>query len=94
MSRSENDLENVHSTPGQDALARGTAVLATCIVKTLDEQLAGFQEKFLERLETAHQERRHEADSHANELELYTWVHTLLTGFSWSSGKGDPFFKD
>ncbi|MEN5279017.1 hypothetical protein ABE527_18985 [Brucella sp. TWI432] len=75
-----------------NALASGVAVLATCIVKTLDETNAGFQQRFLENLTTAYQQRRHEAD--LRELELLSWTRQLLTGFSPVSGQGDPFFKD
>lgn len=69
-----------------------TAVLAACIVQTLNESDPSFQTRFLERLSRAYQQRRDEAD--VEELELYAWVRELLTGFSMVSGQGRPFLDD
>lgn len=75
-----------------NALASGVAVLATCIVKTLDETNAGFQGRFLEYLAAAYRQRRDEAD--LRELEVLNWTRQLLTGFSPIAGQGEPFFRD
>lgn len=92
--QNDNGLENARSALRLCAQKSGAAVLATCIVHSLDEQHAGFQERFLEYLENAHYRRKNEADVRAIELELYTWVKTLLTGKSWGEGNGKPFFSD
>ena len=73
---------------------RGTAVLAACIVQTLNESDPSFQKRFVDRLERAYSELRDDSDSDVRELELLSWTRTLLTGFSFSEGQGKPFLED
>jgi hypothetical protein len=73
---------------------RGTAVLAVCIVQTLNESDPTFQERFLRRLKEAYHEIRDnwdDTDSLRQELELLQWTQALLTGFDMIKGQGDPF---
>jgi hypothetical protein len=69
------------------------AVLAVCIVQTLNESDPSFQERFLERLARAYRELKdgyYEGDVN-QELELLSWTRALLTGWDMVSGPGDPF---
>jgi len=71
---------------------RGVAVLAACIVQTLNESDPSFQERLLKRLEDAYLALRDESGSSAiEELELLSWTREILTGFSVVSGQGKPF---
>lgn len=71
---------------------RGTAVLAACIVQTLNESDSSFQARFLRRLERAYVELREDPEYETmQELELLAWTRELLTGFNPSSGQGEPF---
>ena len=73
---------------------RGVAVLAACIVQTLNESDATFQERFLERLGRAYNELREDRQWEGDvvqELELFQWKRELLTGFSVADGRGKPF---
>lgn len=71
---------------------RGTAVLATSIVQTLNESDPTFQERFLERLGRAYHEVRDNWQGDViEELELLSWMREFLVGFSPTSGKTEPF---
>ncbi len=74
---------------------RGTAVLAVCIVQTLNESDPTFQERFLARLGEAYYEIRDnwEGVDLRQELELLQWTRALLTGFDMIEGQGDPFLR-
>lgn len=73
---------------------RGTAVLAVCIVQTLNESDPTFQERFLDRLGEAYHEICDEWGGELNqELELLQWTRSLLTGFDFIKGQNDPFLK-
>ena len=76
------------------ASKRGVAVLATCIVQTLNET----DETFQARLERAHNELR---DGHVDwdgdmleEIALLNWTRELITGFSLGKGQENPFLAD
>ncbi|MBZ9960831.1 hypothetical protein [Mesorhizobium sp. BR1-1-14] len=69
---------------------RGTAILAACIVQTLNESDPSFRERFLKRLSDAYYM---EGDV-IQELELLAWTREYLTGFSPVSGQGKPFLAD
>jgi hypothetical protein len=78
-----------------DHAMRGTAVLAACIVQTLNESDPSFQERFLDRLGGAYTEFRDNADGPVNqELTLLAWTRTLLTGFDFVQGRADPFLSN
>lgn len=78
-----------------DHAMRGTAVLATCIVQTLTESDPSFQERFLNRLAEAYGEFRDNTDGDVKqELQLFAWTRSLLTGFDFISGQQDPFLTD
>jgi hypothetical protein len=80
-----------------NGVKRATAILATCIVQTLNEADPSFQRRFVERLDRAYGEIRNDPDKYPgppyHELELLTWVRTLLTGFNPSTGQGRPFLE-
>ena len=72
-----------------------TAILATCIVQTLNESDPSFQDRFLKRLAQAYSEVRDNSEGDViQELELLSWTRELLTGFSFVSGQGKPFLGD
>ncbi|WP_292506475.1 hypothetical protein [Mesorhizobium sp.] len=74
---------------------RGTAILAACIVQTLNESDPSFQERFLKRLSDAYYEVRDNMDGDViQELELLAWTREYLTGFSNFTGQGKPFLAD
>ncbi|MCR5874397.1 hypothetical protein LRS10_09600 [Phenylobacterium sp. J426] len=73
---------------------RGVAVLATCIVQTLNEGDPTFQERFLKKLTDAYYELRDNSEGdQRNEMELLSWTRELLTGFSQFSGQGKAFLE-
>lgn len=75
-----------------DHLAKGTAVLVTCIVQTLNETDPTFQERFLRRLGEAYAELRDNSEQGPlHELELLSWTRSMLTGFNHVTGQGAPF---
>lgn len=74
---------------------RGVAVLAACIVQTLNESDPSFETRFLERLSRAYRELKDNSEGDViQELELLAWTRELLTGFSLFSGQGRPFLED
>ena len=78
-----------------DHLKRGTAVLAACIVQTLNESDPSFQTRFLERLSEAYYELRDNTDGEVRqELELVAWTRSFLTGFDIIGGQGEPFLTN
>lgn len=84
---------------GLTAAMSGTAILATCIVQTLNESDPTFQTRFLKRLSDAYQHlkdnpRHGPSKDVIHELEMLSWTRELLTGFNFSTGQGKPFLKD
>jgi hypothetical protein len=74
---------------------RGGAILATCVVHTLNESDPSFRERFLERLTLAYRILRDDTAWDAlQEMEPLTWTREYLTGFGQITGQGEPFFKD
>lgn len=70
---------------------RGVAILATCIVQTLNESDHTFQQRFLERLAQAYRELRDDTDGDVTqEMELLSWTREYLTGYSPFTGQGKP----
>jgi hypothetical protein len=71
---------------------KGVAVLAACIVQTLNESDTTFQTRFLDRLTRAYYELRDnpDAQNESQALELLAWTREYLTGFSRFSGQGEP----
>lgn len=72
---------------------RGVAILATCIVQTLNESDPTFQDRFVDRLGLAYREVREDDTPTLDRLELINWVRELLTGWSAVSGQGKPFLS-
>jgi hypothetical protein len=71
---------------------RGVAILATCIVQTLNESDPTFQERFLNRLSKAYYELRDNTDGDVvQEMTLLSWTREYLTGFDFVTGQGEPF---
>jgi len=84
-----NQLSDLHLTK------RGVAILATCIVQTLDESDPTYQERFLKKMSEAYREIRDNSEiDDIPTLELISWTRSLLTGFDWSTGQGKPFLED
>lgn len=78
---------------------RGTAVLAACIVQTLNESDDTFQERFLKRLSEAYYEIRDNQSGDwgqdvLQELELLSWTRSYLTGVDFVRGQGEPFLSN
>jgi hypothetical protein len=72
---------------------RGVAVLAACIVQTLNESDPTFQRRFLERLAQAYAEIKDDwpGPDVIQELELLSGTREFLTGFDRIEGQGEPF---
>ena len=78
----------------QSQTKRGIAVLATCIVQTMNESDPHFQDRFLDHLSKAYGELRDNSDNEEVEgMELLTWTRELLTGFSHAEGQQEPFLS-
>lgn len=74
---------------------RGVAILATCIVQTLDESDPTYQERFLKKLKAAYHEVRDNSEhDDIPTLELLAWTRSFLTGFSHTEGQQKPFLDD
>jgi len=75
-----------------DHLKKGTAVLAACVIQTMNESDPSFQTRFLEKLASAYYELKDNTDGDVRqELELLAWTRELLTGFNPVDGQGRPF---
>lgn len=86
MADSTNDLRGAK---------RGVAILATCIVQTMNESDPSFQERFLEKLGRAHRELKDNTDGDVRqEMEIVSWTSQYLTGSSPIAGQGKPFLSD
>lgn len=57
---------------------RGAAVLAACIVQTLNESDPSFQERFLTNLDRSYRDLREMGDENVQGLELLSWVREIL----------------
>jgi len=74
-----------------DRTKNGIAILATCIVQTLNETDPHFKDRFLERLARAHRELKDNTDGDVRQqMELLAWTRTLLTGFDHINGQNQP----
>ena len=80
---------------------RGMAVLVACVVETLNESDPSFRGRFLEKLGQGYQKLKNAEGEGAEwgpdviqEMELLTWTRSLLTGFDFIRGQGEPFFED
>lgn len=74
---------------------RGTAILAACVVQTLNESDPSFEGRFLDRLARAYRELKDNTDGDVrHEMEVLAWTRELLTGFNWIEGQGKSFLED
>lgn len=74
---------------------RGVAILAACVVQTLNESDPSFEARFLERLSRAYYELKDNSDGDVTqEMELLSWTRELLTGFNFLKGQGKPFLAE
>tara|TARA_R100000365_G_C2746354_1_gene75606 strand:- start:3566 stop:3844 length:279 start_codon:yes stop_codon:yes gene_type:complete len=72
----------------------GVAVLAVCIVETINETDPSFRDRFLEKMGEAYHKLRDDTEGdQIEQLEMLSWTRSLLTGFDFVSGKGEPFFE-
>lgn len=70
----------------------GTAFLIAAITEAMNETDPTFKDRFVKKLDLASARRRDVANQ--NELEVLSWARELVTGFTFSSGKGEPFLKE
>ena len=64
--------------------------MAICVFQALNETDPTFQKRFLNKLERAYDLIRHDTEGDVRqELELLSTVRELLTGWSWSKGRGN-----
>lgn len=74
---------------------RGVAILAACVVQTLNESDPSFQERFLDRLSRAYRELKDNTDGDVvQEMELLSWTREYLTGWNPITGQGKLFLDD
>lgn len=74
---------------------RGGAILAACIVQTMNESDSSYQERFLRRLQAAyHFLRDGSVGDVVEEMELLSWTMQYLTGFDPINGKSEPLLAD
>ena len=75
-----------------DRSKQGVAILAACVVQTLNESDPSFEERFLERLSLAYDHLKEGQESDVlHQMELLSWTRDLLIGFNRIIGKGTPF---
>ena len=78
---------------------RGVAVLAACIIQTINESDPTFQDRFLSRLAAAYRLIKDSEDGLWNgdvrqEMELLSWTMEYLTGFSSIAGQREPLLAN
>ncbi|WGM31484.1 hypothetical protein [Brevundimonas sp. NIBR11] len=79
--------------PELDNTKRGIAAMITALVHTMNETDPTFQRRFLARLDQAEYSRRNsERPAEVDEMELYSWTSSFITGFDFVTGKGDPLY--
>ena len=70
----------------------GVAVVATCIVETINDSDPTFRERFLKKMSEAYYKLRDDTPGdQIEQMELLTWTRSLLTGFDFVDGQGQPF---
>jgi hypothetical protein len=76
-------------------LKTGAAVLATCLVQTLNESDPSFRDRFLQKLEIASDrvQERHPTREMRDVREMLSWTRELITGFNLATGQGDPLLR-
>jgi hypothetical protein len=88
----------------QWAAKTSAAVLAACIVRTLEQSDPTFADRFMANVDRAYRhfrdnqgewKRRDGSDRDVQDvLETLSWTNELLTGWNMVSGQGEPFLKD
>ena len=74
---------------------RGVALLAACIVQTVNESDPSFQGRFLDRLSRIYRELKDNTSGDVmHEMELVAWTREYLTGFSIIRGQGKKLLED
>jgi hypothetical protein len=98
MSATIHDLDSDRKTHMADSLTdlhrgkRGMAMLAACIVQTINESDSSFQDRFLERLSPGYRELKDNSEGDViQEIELLSWTREYLTGWNTISGKASRF---
>lgn len=70
----------------------GVAVLAACIVETINDSDPTFRERFLKKMTEAYYKLRDGTPGdQIEQMELLTWTRSFLTGFDFIEGQGEPF---
>ncbi|MBC7584162.1 MAG: hypothetical protein H7316_10480 [Tardiphaga sp.] len=83
MPSSSEELKNVK---------KATAIMFAAMVDALTETNPNFKDAFVNRLDQAYGDIRHDSDD-LNALELVSWTRTLITGFDHVTGQNKPFFS-
>ncbi len=79
--------------PELDDVKRGIGAMVTALVHTLNETDPSFQKRFLARLDQAQYSRKNgDRPAEVDELELYSWTASFITGFDFVTGRGDPLY--
>jgi hypothetical protein len=73
-----------------DDVKRATAVLFACLLESNKDDPEA-KTRFVTLLEEGYAKFSNKGGG-TDGLELLNWTRQLLTGFSWSSGHGRPFF--
>ena len=78
-----------------DNAQRGVAVLAACIVESMNKTDPYFTDRFLDNLSKAYRKLKDDSDNdELSSLELLGWTRSLITGFDFEHGQGKPFLED
>jgi hypothetical protein len=82
-----------------DQVKRGASALLACIAQTLSESDPTFQERLLKKLDAAYREIKDNRSGKfsgevIHELEMISWVRSMLTGWSFTAGQETPFLAD
>lgn len=73
-------------------IKEGVAMLTTVMLSCLQDVDPLAATNFKLKLELAYAKRRESASKH--ELEMLSWVRTLITGFDFSNGQGEAFLDE
>ncbi len=74
---------------------RGVAILATCIVETLNDSDPEFKQRFLKNLDHAYRELKDNSEGDVvQEMTLLSWTSQYLTGWDMIKGQGKPFLSN
>jgi hypothetical protein len=87
------EKDNLHQ------LKRGVSALFACVAQTLNEADPTFQGRLVKKLDDAYREIKDNRSGKfpgevIHELEMISWVRSMLTGWSLTAGQETPFLAD